>query len=162
NRHWDVSPWGHFGFSHWPDGRGYAAFLAGFFPAPPNAGPGAGKSLGSKTIGRIAQNALYYHEGPTEKTPQAPPRLAHPLKVPAGIRKTGPWIVCLSGLVDTPIDSQFTLDRQGHLSIYHHELGLIITGANSRNQPELATFLERREDRLTTIPLSSRLRMSDE
>ena len=31
NRHWDVSAWGHFGFSHWPDGRRYAAFLAGFF-----------------------------------------------------------------------------------------------------------------------------------
>jgi hypothetical protein len=84
------------------------------------------------------------------------------MKVPAGIRRTGPWTVCLSGLIDTPIDSQFTLDRQGHLSIYHQNLGLIITGANSRNQPELATFLEKTKDRVTTIPLSSRLRMSDD
>ena len=29
NRHWAVSPWGQFGFSHWPDGRRYAEFLAG-------------------------------------------------------------------------------------------------------------------------------------
>ena len=36
NRYWDVSPWGHFGFSHWPDGRRYAEFLAGFF-APRSA-----------------------------------------------------------------------------------------------------------------------------
>jgi hypothetical protein len=84
------------------------------------------------------------------------------MKVPAGIRKTGPWVVCLSGLIDTPIDSQFTLDRQGHLSIYHEKFGLIITGANSRNQPELATFLERTKSRMNTIPLSSRLRMGDD
>jgi hypothetical protein len=84
------------------------------------------------------------------------------MRAPAGIRKSGPWTVCLSGLIDTPIDSQFTLDRQGHVSVYHDKLGLIITGANSRNQPELATFLEKTKDRVTTIPLSSRLRMSDD
>jgi hypothetical protein len=165
NRHWGVSPWGHFGFSHWPDGRGYAEFLAQFFaPSPPTPLPeGEGrKALGSKSIGRIAQSALYYHEGPTEKTPQQFPEFSHQMKVPAGIRKTGPWTICLSGLIDTPIDSQFTLDRQGHLSIYHEKHGLIVTGANSRNQPELATFLEKTKDRVTTIPLSSRLRMSED
>ena len=82
--------------------------------------------------------------------------------MPAGIRKTGPWTVCLSGLIDAPIDSQFTLDRQGHLSIYHEKLGLIVTGANSKKQPELATFVDRTKDRVTTIPLSSRLRMGDD
>ena len=34
NRHWDVSPWGQFGFTHWPDGRRYAEFLAGLLRAP--------------------------------------------------------------------------------------------------------------------------------
>jgi hypothetical protein len=152
NRYWEVSPWGHFGFSHWPDGRRYAGFLAGFFA------PGA---LPSRTLGRLAQSALYYHEGPTEPIPQDRPRFAYQMKVPAGIRKTGPWTVCLSGLIDTPIDSQFTLDRQGHLSVYHDRLGLVITGAGSKHQPELATFLERSKDVARTIPLSSRLRMSE-
>src|SRR5262249_43433061 len=110
----------------------------------------------------LAQSALYYHEGPPAKIPQQQPRSVYQMKVPAGIRKTGPWVVCLSGLIDTPIDSQFTLDRQGHLSIYHEKLGLIVTGANSKNQPDLATFLEKTRDRVTTIPLSSRLRMSEE
>ncbi|HXG12921.1 MAG TPA: hypothetical protein VNK04_24400 [Gemmataceae bacterium] len=151
NRHWGVSAWGHFGFSHWPDGRRYAEFLAGFF---------LGRRISGRDLGRLAQSALYYHEGPTAPIPQEMPRFAYRMKVPAGIRKTGPWIVCLSGLIDTPIDSQFTLDRQGHLSIYHEKLGLIITGANSKHQPELATFLEKTKDRVTTIPLSSRLRMS--
>ncbi|MBI2949783.1 MAG: hypothetical protein HYY23_19300 [Verrucomicrobia bacterium] len=153
NRHWSVSPWGHFGFSHWPDGRRYAEFLFGFF---------SDGKLETRTLGRLAQSALYFHEGPTAPMPQDLPRFAYRMKVPAGIRKTGPWTVCLSGLIDPPIDSQFTLDRQGHLSIYHQKLGLIVTGANSKHQPQLATFLEKTKDRMTTIPLGSRLRMSDE
>lgn len=153
NRHWAVSPWGHFGFTHWPDGRRYAEFLAAFFMT---------RNLGSRDLGRLAQTTLYYHDGPTEPIPQDSPRSAYRMKVPAGIRKTGPWTVCLSGLIDTPIDSQFTLDRQGHLSIYHEKLGLIVTGANSKRQPELATFMNRDKDRVTTIPLSSRLRMADD
>jgi len=152
NRYWAVSPWGQFGYTHWPDGRRYAEFLAGFF---------TGGNLGSKTTGRLAQSALYYHEGLAEDIPQQLPQFAYQMKAPAGIRKTGPWTVCLSGLIDTPIDSQFTLDRQGHISIFHGKLGLIVTGANSRNQPELATFLEKTKDRVTTIPLSSRLRMQE-
>jgi hypothetical protein len=31
NRHWGVSAWGQFAFTHFPDGRGYAAFLTRFF-----------------------------------------------------------------------------------------------------------------------------------
>lgn len=154
NRYRGVLSWGHFGFSHWPDGRRYAAFLADFF----TKGQVSGRDLG-----RLAQSALYYHEGSTDTIPQEMPRTAYQMKkVNAGIRKTGPWIVCLSGLIDTPIDSQYTLDRQGHLSIYHEKLGLIVTGANSKHQPELATFMDRGKGRITTIPLSSRLRMSDE
>jgi hypothetical protein len=153
NRHWAVSPWGQFGFSHWPDGRRYAEFLAGFF----NAG-----KISSRDLGRLAQSSLYYHEGSTDPIPQELPRSAYQMKVPAGIRKTGPWVVCLSGLIDRPIDSQFTLDRQGHVSIYHEKLGLIITGANSKHQPELATFRENMKDGVSNIPLSSRLRMSED
>lgn len=124
NRHWDASAWGHFSFSHWPDGRGYAAMLAGRV---------AERRVSARDLGRIAQNALYFHEGPVTPSPQSLPRFVHQMKAPAGIRKTGPWIVCLSGLIDAPIDSQFTLDRQGHLSIYHEKIGLIVTGANSRH-----------------------------
>ena len=84
------------------------------------------------------------------------------MQVPAGIRKSGPWTVCLSGLYDPPTTSQFTLTRQGTLSIYHDKLGLIVTGANSKHQPELATFMETVDDQVTTVPRSSRLRMSDQ
>jgi hypothetical protein len=153
NRHWEVNSWGQFGFSHWPDGRRYAQFLAGFFTAG---------NVSSRNLGRLAQSALYYHEGPTQPIPQEQPRAAHRMKVPAGIRKSGPWMVCLSGLIDAPIDSQFTLDRQGHLSVFHEKLGLIITGANSKHQPDLATFQEKTSKGVATIPLSSGLRMNDQ
>ena len=153
NRHWTVSPWGQFGFTHWPDGRRYAEFLAGII---------AKGKVSGRDLGRMAQNALYCHEGDTAPIPQDLPRSAYRMKLSAGIRKTGPWVVCLSGLIDTPIDSQFTLDRQSHLSIFHERFGLIVTGANSKNQPELATFADRNRDRIVTIPVSSRLRMSDE
>ena len=158
NRHWAPSAWGQFGFTHWPDGRGYASFLAGHVMA---------RKISGRDLGRLAQSALYYHDGPVERSPQQLDRFVHRMKVPAGIRKTGPWLVCLSGLIDTPIESQFTLNRQGHMSIYHERLGLIVTGANSRNQPELATFVEKTSPKseqsgLNTIPLSSRLRLGDD
>ncbi len=159
-RHNDVSPWGHFGFSHFADGRRYAEFLTGFFR---EGKLGEGGTAVTQRLGRFAQNALYYHEGPTAPIPQDLPHYAHPMKVPAGIRKTGPWVVCLSGLISTQtVTNRFFLDRQGHLSVFHEKLGLIVTGANSKRQPELATFTEKIKDTVYHLPISSRLRTSDE
>ena len=153
NRYWGVSPWGQFGFSHFPDGRRYAEFLTSFF---------AKDDLGLETLGRLAQNALYFHEGPTAPIPQDQPRYHHQMSVPAGIRKNGPWVTCLSGLISTPTTSRWYLDRQCHVSVFHEKLGLIITGANSKNQPELATFTEKIAGQLVNTPTSSRLKMSDD
>jgi len=76
------------------------------------------------------------------------------MQVPAGIRKSGPWQVCLCGLIDTqPLNSRFYLDRQGRVSVFHEKAGLIITGANSKRQPELATFTEAISMQPPTAPL---------
>ena len=153
NRYWDVDAWGHFGFSHFPDGRRYAEFLTGFFPE---------KNLPMDWLGRLAQDALYYHEGPTQPVPPDLDRYSYQMQVPAGIRKTGPWVVCLSGIVSTQaVTNQYYLDRQANLSVFHKRLGLIITGANSKRQPELATFLEKVDGQEFHMPLSSRLQMAD-
>jgi hypothetical protein len=152
NRHWGVSSWGHFGFSHWPDGRRFAEFLSQFFVAG---------EVSTRDLGRLSQSALYYHEGPTTPIPQDLPHFVRQLTVPAGIRKSSPWTVCLSGLIEPPSESQFTLSRQGALSVYHNRLGLIVSGANSKHQPELATFMETVDGKTTTVPVSSRLRMTD-
>ena len=150
-RHVYVSPWGHFGFSHFPDGRRYAEFLTSFY---------RGGQVGLEHLGRIAQDALYYHEGPTAPIPLDQPRFAYQMSVPGGIRKTGPWVVCLSGLISTQaVTNQYFLDRQGSLSVFHEKLGLIITGGNSKRQPELATFFEKVGGRVYHMPVASRLRM---
>jgi hypothetical protein len=153
NRHWEVNAWGHFGFSNFPAGRRFAEFLTGFF---------RGERLSMSSLGRLAQDALYYHEGPTEPIPQDLPRYVHQMTVPAGIRKTGPWVVCLSGLISSQaVNSRFYLDRQGNLSIFHGKVGLIVTGANSKRQPELATFSEKLLGHVFHMPLSSRLQMGE-
>lgn len=154
NRHWGVSAWSHFAFSHFPDGRRYAEFLTSFFRPD---------TLTVDQLGRLAQNALYYHEGATAPIPQEQDRYLYRMHVPAGIRKTGPWVVALSGIIGTQaVTSRFYLDRQGHLSVFHTRLGQIITGANSKRQPELATFSEKIGDRFFHLPMSSRLVMSEE
>jgi hypothetical protein len=113
-------------------------------------------------VGRLAQDALYYHEGPSEPAPQTRPAYAHQMTLPAGIRKTGPWVVAFSGIIDTQaVLNQYYLDRQANLSIFHEKLGLIVSGANSKRQPELATFSEKVLGQVFYLPLSSRLQMSE-
>jgi hypothetical protein len=153
NRYWEVDAWGHFGFSHFADGRRYAEFLTSFFTED---------KLPMDSLGRLAQDALYYHEGPTAPIPQDQDRYSYQMQVPAGIRKVGPWVVCLSGLISTQaVNNQFYLDRQANLSVFRKNLGLIITGANSKRQPELATFVEKTGGEVFHLPVSSRLQMAE-
>jgi hypothetical protein len=153
NRHWGVSAWSQFAFSNFPDGRRYAEFLSRFFEP---------ESLTIDALGRLAQDALYFREGPMEPIPQEQQQSVYRMQVPAGIRKRGPWQVCLSGLIDTQaLNSRFYLDRQGHVSVFHEKAGLIIIGANSKRQPELATFTETLAGSIVHMPLSSRLQMGD-
>ena len=153
NRYWSVSPWAQFAFTHFPDGRRYAEFLTSFFDPD---------KLAMDVLGRLSQDALYYHEGPSAPIPQDQARYVYQMSVPAGIRKNGPWVVCLSGIVATQaVNNQFYLDRQANLSVFHSKLGLIISGANSKRQPELATFREKIAGVTYHLPVSSRLEMSD-
>ena len=92
NRYGYLSTWGHFGFSHFPDGRRYAEFLTDQYRQEP---------ISLESLGRIAQDALYYHEGKTEPIPQDRPQYSYRMRVPAGVRKSGPWTVCVSGLIST-------------------------------------------------------------
>jgi hypothetical protein len=153
NRHWGVSAWSQFAFSNFPDGRGYAEFLTSRYTP---------EKLTVDVVGRLAQDALYYHEGPTEPAPQQRPAYAYQMSIPASIRKTGPWSVALSGIIDTnAVRNQFYLERQANLSVFHEKLGLIISGGNSKRQPELATFSEKLDFGEFHLPLSSRVQMGD-
>ena len=153
NRHWGARSWAHFTFSNFPDGRGYAEYLADFFD------PG---HLNMDLLGRIAQDALYYHDGPTEPAPQTSANYSFEMSVPAGIRKSGPWQIALSGLMSAQaIHNQYYLDRQGNVSVFHQKAGLIITGAGSKRQPELATFSEHLMGQTVHLPISTRLHMGE-
>jgi len=160
NRYWGVSMWGHFGFSHFPDGRRYAAFLTSHFPYDGDLNSYGGNM---QSFGRIAQNVLYYHEGKVAPIPQDKLNYAHAMKVPAGIRKTGPWVVTYSGIIAPGVSlNNFFLDRQGNFSVFNKKSGLIISGANSKRQPELATFTEVTDRESIHMPVSSYFKMSEQ
>lgn len=160
NRSWGVSMWGHFGFSHFPDGRRYAAFLTSHFPFEGDLNNYGGNM---QSFGRIAQNVLYYHDGNTAPIPQDKINDHHAMKIPAGIRKTGPWVTTYSGIIAPAVSlNNFFLDRQGNFSIFHEKTGLIISGANSKRQPELATFTEVIGKDSIHMPVSSYFKMSEQ
>lgn len=134
NRYWHISYWGQFAFSHFPDGRGYCELLMNRMDD---------SEIDLDALGLLAMNALYYHEGPVALPPPAQPSYKHRLTAEAGARKTGQWVTALSGIIDTPLPrSQWFLDRQVNLSLFHQKAGLIVNGAYSKHQPELATFRE--------------------
>lgn len=153
NRHWGRSPWGHFGFTNFADGRRLAQFLAEYLNF---------QNLNMDVLGRIAQDALYYHDGPLHSIPRDISKYSNKMSIDAGIRKNSPWVAAYSALMGTQaINNPFFLDRQGNLSIFHEKLGLIITGANSKRQPELATFQEKLEGTINHLPINTRLQMND-
>ncbi|MEX0717157.1 MAG: hypothetical protein WD066_11235 [Planctomycetaceae bacterium] len=148
NRSNGVRAWAHFGFSNFPDGRRYAEYLV------ERMGRGDGG-------GRVAQNALYWHDGDSEPIGLDKDQHVHRMSVPAGMRKSGPWTYCLSGLISTLSMNRYYMARQGHVGIYHEKTGQIVTGANSKRQPELATFMVAAEGETRSTPLDSKLEMSD-
>lgn len=153
NREWGANIYGNFAFTRFDDGRGLAALIA--------RGDSA-HELTMEWVGRVAQNTLYYHEGPVKPALQTLPAYHRQLQIPAGVRKQGPWMWCLSGITATrPELSQWFLDRQSALSVYHQQLGLLITGANSKGQPELASFRETINGRVFHLPLDGRMHMSE-
>lgn len=159
NRYWGASMWGHFGFSNFADGRRYAAFLTQQFPLQDK-----GKSYGNdiESLGRIAQDAIYFHEGKTAPIPQDKTNYDYAMKIPAGIRKTGDWVVTYSGIIAPMVSlNNFFLDRQGNFSVFNKKTGLIISGANAKRQPELATFTEVVGRDSLHIPVSSKLQMNE-
>ena len=160
NRHVGVSPWAHFAFSQFPDGSRLCHVSHRILQRGETGRSRRGRCSNARPDRPECDSTIMKVN--RHRSRRSGRAYSRQMKVPAGIRKTGSWVVCLSGLIDPPVSNQFMLDRQGHLSIYHEKLGLIVTGANSKHQPELATFLEQTEGQTQHMPLSSRLRMSDE
>jgi len=134
HRRW-VSPWGHFGFSLFPDGRRYARLLL-----TETLKQGRDQVTPEATA-RMLENYLYYRPGPQGPIPQEKGEYTARLRRKALIRKAGHWVWALSGIVSPRWpQNPFCLDRQNHLSLWHRSAGLIIDGSNSKCQPEPSTF----------------------
>lgn len=56
------------------------------------------------------------------------------------VQREGPWFACLSAFVCPPVASRWGQDRQNFLSLWHEQLGLMVGGGNSKDQPEWSTF----------------------
>lgn len=59
----------------------------------------------------------------------------------AVLKREGPWMGCLSAFACPPTTSRWGQDRQQFLALWHEDVGLLIGGGNSRNQPEWSTFV---------------------
>ena len=98
--------------------------------------------------------------GPGRAHPQDLPQYSHRMREPAGICKRQPRTIAPSGLTSAqPVANQPFLDRKCHLSIFHEKLEAMVSGANSKRQPELATFRETVRGRTSHLPINTALRM---
>lgn len=65
-------------------------------------------------------------------------------------------------IIAPPVElNNFFLDRQGNFSVFNKKTGLIISGANSKRQPALATFTETMGTDTVHIPVGSKLQMNE-
>lgn len=125
NRHWFVSPWGHFAFSLTGPGRRLAEQLKGQLRP---------EDLTLETLGRLAQNRLYWHAEAGEAWASQP-------TLPVWQGRSGDWTVTLSGLTGrAPAGNRWFLDQQSYVNVFHARVGAILLGAPAKNQPELASF----------------------
>ncbi|KKL86073.1 hypothetical protein LCGC14_1948350, partial [marine sediment metagenome] len=90
---------------------------------------------------RTVENYRHYHEGDIGRLPMQEDAFMWRMHRTAGVRKDGPWMWALSGIV-TPTfkTSPFSLDRQSLLSVCHVLAGRIVSGANCKDRPAAATF----------------------
>jgi len=72
-------------------------------------------------IGAAGAERAVLSRGRTEPIPQDQVTYSYQMSIPAGIRKTGPWVVALSGVINTQSLSQFYLDRQSSVSVLSRE-----------------------------------------
>jgi len=129
-------PWAHFAMSLTPEGRGLAEFQVPSVDLSAHA---------PESVGRLLQNYVYWHHGPSVPVPQTRETFAYRMKQPAGTRKRGPWTWGLQGIVKPEnFESCFSMDRQQLLELFHTRTGLVLNGANCKECPEAASFVSTR------------------
>jgi hypothetical protein len=139
----------HFAFSQFPEGRRFAKFLVAQM-----AKKGTSPPLSSDLV----RNLIYYHEGLDEKLPLEKKSYLVTSGGKALGRRKPPWYYCLSGFTAAPTKNRWGLDRQNFISIWHDQVGLIISGENSKGQPEWSNFIFSRAGRPAYVPTNGEVR----
>lgn len=123
--HW----WGGFVFSETPDGRGFMATkLATLRKAWPPKSMG---THGGELLALMSEDHQYWVDGPEAPWEQSGPNHVAELQgLPGGVRKQGPWFVCLQGIAHLLRGwGGFTIDRTSVFSLWHEKTGLIVNGS---------------------------------
>ena len=76
------------------------------------------------------------------------------------VRRSGKWFYCLSAFTAKPTPNRWGMDRQNHFSLWHKDVGLIIGGGNSKNQPEFSNFIVSEDGKTIFIAESAEVKSS--
>jgi hypothetical protein len=86
-------------------------------------------------------NLAYYHDGVDETIPLEKSSYFVNSGNKALARWKAPWFYCLSGFTAAPSKNRWGLDRQNFVSVWNEQVGLIISGGNSKTQPQWSNFV---------------------
>jgi hypothetical protein len=133
----------HFTFSQFAKGRRFARFLVDSMIK---------RGVTLPLSSNLLVNFAYYHDGVDEPIPLEKGSYWVSSENKALVRRKSPWLYCLSGFTAAPSTNRWGLDRQNFVSVWNEQVGLIITGGNSKAQPEWSNFVFSRGGRPAYIP----------
>ena len=139
----------HFTFSQFPEGRRFVKFLVSQMTK---------KGITLQLSSDLLRNFLYYHEGVDEKIPLEKTSYVYSLGNKMLVRRKAPWFYCLSGFTAAPTKNRWGLDRQNFVSVWNDQVGLVVSGENSKAQPEWSNFVFPRSGRAIYIPSNGAVR----
>lgn len=135
-------PWGLFGFSHTAEGRGLARRMVETMIRQEQEDP----FFYPENTARHCENFLYWHQGEASTPPFLRTNHEAEMTLPAGIFRSKKWCIGLSAMYASQREDpayrnmSFALDRQKLFCVRHDDAGIIVCGANAKDNPKHSTF----------------------
>ena len=102
---------------------------------------GATPSLAASCTPTMATACMYAQEGAEQPSLFEQRERHHNWRNRSLTLRHGPWFACCSAIVVPPTENVWGQDRQHFVSLWAQDLGLLIGGGNSRQQPAWSTFV---------------------
>jgi hypothetical protein len=83
----------------------------------------------------------HYAGGRESPIPQDEPAYQRTMGDMARVVREGKWFSCVSAMTVEPDENRWGMDRQSFVSLYHDDVGLLVGGGNSKDQPAWSNFL---------------------